>query len=474
MRKLKIRYILFVLLFMGCYISLSSVNALCDNELNAYGEAEVLELDLGDNIETMSVGEKQLLSVTVLPFDAVEQTVSYSSSNTQVATINGMGRITAISVGETTISASCGCKTNSFLLQVKENTEVEKGVTDIEILNDENKVKVGESISLNANVIPAEAAESKISYTSSNENVATVSSTGDVKGIGKGDVIITLTAGNIVKEVYLSVIVPTKKITVDNDYLVLKKGGNAQISANVLPAEANQLVKYKSLNESIATVNDAGYVSAIGEGNTTIMISNDDLSSAVTVIVNENGVEIKNETANEKNVKDVKTSNDVLYSEKVKVSEFPVLNSKLLKYLYDNKKNIQIDGKGYTLFIKGEDIVNYNNELNTNIKLKFDKKKGLYFDINDGKELCGEITVRLSKPKGKYLYLFNKSKGKYERLEAGDLKQIQISKSGKYMISEKKQSVDTKVIIVILLSGVGIAVILLGVYFLIKCRYIFW
>ena len=161
-----------------------------------------------------------------------------------------MGRITAISVGETTISASCGCKTNSFLLQVKENTEAEKGVTDIEILNDENKVKVGESISLNANVIPSEAAESKISYTSSNENVATVSSTGEVKGIGKGDVVITLTAGNIVKEVYLSVIVPTKKITVDNDYLVLKKGGNAQISANVLPAEANQIIKYKSLNET--------------------------------------------------------------------------------------------------------------------------------------------------------------------------------------------------------------------------------
>ncbi|SEQ38307.1 Ig-like domain (group 2) [Lachnospiraceae bacterium RM5] len=473
MKKLKIRYILFVLLFMGCYISLSSVNALCDNELNAYGEAEVLELDLGDYIETMSVGEKQLLSVTVLPFDAVEQTVSYSSSNTQVATINGMGRITAISVGETTISASCGCKTNSFLLQVKENTEAEKGVTDIEILNDENKVKVGESISLNANVIPAEAVESKISYTSSNENVATVSSTGEVKGIGKGDVIITLTAGNIVKEVYLSVIVPTKKITVDNDYLVLKKGGNAQISANVLPAEANQIIKYKSLNENVATVTDAGYVSAIGEGNTTIVISNDDLSSAVTVIVNENGIETNNVVAGE-NINNVKTGNDVVYSEKVKVSEFPVLNSKLLKYLYDNKKNIQIDGKGYTLFIKGEDIVNYNNELNTNIKLKFNKKKGLYFDINDGKELCGKITVRLSKPKGKYLYLFNKSKGKYERLETGDLKQIQISKSGKYMISEKKQSVDTKVIIVILLSGVGIAVVLLGVYFLIKCRYIFW
>ena len=464
---------------MGCYISLSSTKALCDTGLNAYNQEnelnqkDVLDLDLGDYIETMSVGEKQLLSVTVLPFDAVEQTVSYSSSNTQVATINGMGRITAISVGETTISASCGCKTNSFLLQVKENTEVEKGVTDIEILNDENKVKVGASISLNANVIPVEAAESKISYTSSNENVATVSSTGEVKGIGKGDVIITLTAGNIVKEVYLSVIVPTKKITVDNDYLVLKKGGNAQISANVLPAEANQIIKYKSLNENVATVTDAGYVSAIGEGNTTIVISNDDLSSAVTVIVNENGVETNNVVAGE-NINNVKTGNDVVYSEKVKVSEFPVLNSKLLKYLYDNKKNIQIDGKGYTLFIKGEDIVNYNNELNTNIKLKFNKKKGLYFDINDGKELCGKITVRLSKPKGKYLYLFNKSKGKYERLETGDLKQIQISKSGKYMISEKKQSVDTKVIIVILLSGVGIAVILLGVYFLIKCRYIFW
>ena len=59
------------------------------------------ELDLGDYSTTMIVGEKQLLTVTILPYDATETSVTYSSSNETVATINGMGRITAVSIGST-------------------------------------------------------------------------------------------------------------------------------------------------------------------------------------------------------------------------------------------------------------------------------------------------------------------------------------------------------------------------------------
>lgn len=78
------------------------------------------EIDMGDYSDTMSVGEKQLLSVTVLPLEATNQTVTYSSSNTEVATINGMGRISAVSVGTTTITANCNGITSSINITVVE------------------------------------------------------------------------------------------------------------------------------------------------------------------------------------------------------------------------------------------------------------------------------------------------------------------------------------------------------------------
>ena len=57
-------------------------------------EVKPAELDLGDYQTEMAIGDKQLLTVTVLPLDTTEQTVTYSSDNTKVAEINGMGRIT--------------------------------------------------------------------------------------------------------------------------------------------------------------------------------------------------------------------------------------------------------------------------------------------------------------------------------------------------------------------------------------------
>lgn len=58
------------------------------------------ELDLGDYQTEMAVGDKQLLTVTVLPLNATEQNIIYKSDNTKVAEINGMGRITAKAVGQ--------------------------------------------------------------------------------------------------------------------------------------------------------------------------------------------------------------------------------------------------------------------------------------------------------------------------------------------------------------------------------------
>ena len=78
-------------------------------ETETESETEVIkpvELDLGEYSEKMIIGEKQLLSVTILPLDTTETTITYSSSNKKVASVNGMGRITALSLGKTSITVT--------------------------------------------------------------------------------------------------------------------------------------------------------------------------------------------------------------------------------------------------------------------------------------------------------------------------------------------------------------------------------
>ena len=82
-------------------------------------EEVVRELDLGDYRTEMTVGEKQLLIVTVIP-QIPDKELSFLSSNTEVAGINGLGRITALHAGQTEITVMCDQAVQSFWLQVSD------------------------------------------------------------------------------------------------------------------------------------------------------------------------------------------------------------------------------------------------------------------------------------------------------------------------------------------------------------------
>lgn len=177
---------------------------------------EPTELDLGDYVEEMVVGEKQLLAVTVLPENATYQEILYYSSNEKVATINGMGRITAKSSGTTKISVKCNKIIAKFMLNVIDKKEV----TGIEVEDYEDELEVGQTLALSATVLPIDSVDEKITYVSSNPEIATVNSSGVVKGISPGIVTIVLKAGDITKNVVLTVKVATKEIRINSTYII--------------------------------------------------------------------------------------------------------------------------------------------------------------------------------------------------------------------------------------------------------------
>lgn len=429
---------------------------------------KVSELDLGDYLEEMTVGEKQLLSVTVLPTNAGDTDISYHSSDSKVASVNGMGRITALKVGKTTISVTADEITQSFELQVSEEKDTTVPVVDIEIGEHEDEVEVDKTMSLSGTVLPSDATESTITYTSSNPAIATVSSTGEVKGISKGDVTITLTAGGVTKSVPLTVKVATTGITMNSEYLVLKTDETYQLSAKVVPAEAKQAITYQSGDTTVATVSPGGLVTAKGTGSTAIIVSNGDLSVAVSVIVNK---AVEYDEA--ENVIEKDTSGEKTYEKEVLASEVSVIDSDMLYHLYDSQQVLRIIGEGYRIEIDGKDIINFNNEFYTDIALK-KKKDTMKFTLNNGNELCGAITLYIEEPQGKCLYLYNETKEKYEWIQAENIGALKLTTAGQYMLSKNKIKADT---VWLLYGAVAGVIVLLGLgagYILVKKRYWFW
>ena len=277
-------------------------------------------------------------------------------------------------------------------------------VTDIEISDHEEEVEVGKTINLTATALPANATESTITFRSSDINIATVTSGGEVKGISKGYVTIYVSAGSVIKEVSLTVKVKTTGININKEYLVMKPGTAFKLSVSVFPAEAEQTVSYKSTNTSVAAVSGSGVVTAKQTGSSTIIVSNGDLSGAVSVIVNRDTESSVAEPAADSI--DAENTSEQTFDENTDVSETPVISEQMLYELYTAGRSMKVTGDGYSIIIDGKKIVNYKNELNTDIELER-TGDSIKFNLNDGEYLCGEVTLHIDDVKGKYLYLYN-------------------------------------------------------------------
>ena len=353
------------------------------------------------------------------------------------------------------------------------DAEIEKEipVSDIEISDHKDEVEVGNTLNLTATVLPSTATDSTVMFRSSDTNVATVNSSGEVKGISKGSVTIYVSAGSITKEVNLTVKVKTTVIKINKDYLVLKQGEAFKLSVSVSPAEAEQGISFKSTDSSVASVSDGGVVTAKSTGTATIIVSNGDLSNAVSVIVNKNSdTDIINPQNTESSTQEVESQK---FDENIDASEVGMIDTQMLYELYTSGKSMKVTGDGYSMIIDGKKIVNYNNELDTDIKLK--KANGYTeFELNNGKYLCGEIAIHIDDISGKYLYLYNNVKHKYELVSTQNMEELKLSTPGKYMITTEKISESSKAVRYILIIGGCLILVGSAVYVVMKRRYWFW
>ena len=144
---------------------------------------------------TLEVGESYTLVVTVSPSNATDKSITWSSTNSSIASVSG-GKVTAKSDGTTTITAEAhNGKTATCTVTVNEPAPEIIEVTSVSLNRTSLTLEIGESETLTVTVLPSNATDKTISWTSSAQSVATVAD-GNITAIGSGTATITATTSN--------------------------------------------------------------------------------------------------------------------------------------------------------------------------------------------------------------------------------------------------------------------------------------
>ena len=236
----------------------------------------ITEVHLDKSSATLTEGDSTTLVATVLPENTTDsKSISWSSNNEAVATVSEDGTITAKSVGTAVITAtSSNGKTASCAITVEK-----KLIPITEVLIDKSSATLteGESTTLTATVLPENTTDRKdISWSSSNNDIATVDTTGHVEAKKAGTVIITATSSNgKTAECTVTVekkLIPITEVSLSESAVGIIEGNTHKLTATVLPENTtdSKSVSWSSNNEAVATVSEDGTITAKSAGTAVI------------------------------------------------------------------------------------------------------------------------------------------------------------------------------------------------------------
>lgn len=246
----------------------------------------------------LTVNDEQELFAKVLPENATDKTVTWSSDKTDVATVNN-GLVTAVKAGTATITAAAGGVTAGCTVTVSEPPPVNVSVTGVNL--DKTSLTMtagGKTETLVATVLPENASDKTVKWESSDTDVATVTQNGTVTAKKKGTATIKVTTNDGGKTAECKVTVSAASAgsvfistySEDNP-LILDLNKTGQLVASVSPPGANQSVNWSSEDGTVATVDSDGNVTAKGVGRTIITATSaTDSSKFATCAVEVSGV----------------------------------------------------------------------------------------------------------------------------------------------------------------------------------------
>ena len=217
-----------------------------------------------DKSETfVKKGKTLTLTPTVYPSSLTDKSVTWKSSDESIATVTSEGKVKGIKYGTATITCtsnatglSTTCKVTVGLVKLdKSNATIEKGTT----------------LTLKPTVYPSSLEDKSVKWTSSDKTVATVSSSGKVKGIKAGTATITCTSVATGLSATCKVTVINGTVTLNKTEAFIEKGKTTTLKATLTPTTLEDMsVTWTSSDKTVATVSSSGKVKGVGYGTATI------------------------------------------------------------------------------------------------------------------------------------------------------------------------------------------------------------
>lgn len=284
----------------------------------------VIDNPYEDKVKLISLSQSEIrlkrkntyqLTASIIPSKVRNGTITYTSSNPSVATVNEKsGFIKAIENGTTVITATLDSnkEIKAECNVIVSDTDV--GVNRIEINTKKINLTIGESYPITYKLSPRNATLHSIEYVVSDDNIIKVSNIGKVIALSKGRAIVTVidkisgVKASVEVEVYnkneivenndSKTVKEPKSISLLPKSISLNIGASRKIEVSINPTNANPKVTWRSLNTDIATVNSDGVVIGRSEGTTKIVgttVNGLDDYIDVTVgtdVINVNGITV--------------------------------------------------------------------------------------------------------------------------------------------------------------------------------------
>ena len=406
-------------------VGTATVTAAAGNQICAYtisvsmdSTMIVTEMDLALSSNTIYVGNSVSASLQVRPSSASQYaTISLTSSNEKVATVNSFGRVTGVSPGTATITAACGSVTASTTVTVLAiPTEATTGGTVSSGTTSANSgqvitvtpsyvvLKPGSTRTLSAKASPSSASQ-KFTYKSANSSIATVSPSGVITAVGTG----------------------ATSITVSN--------GKASAMVTVI------------VNR---TASDSSDSSSGTDGDNSS--GNDDTITLDPIV---------------KAIQDSE-DNEIVFTQ----AEVPTVTGEILNALRTTGKTLCVVGDGYTMQVAGSGVKSTTSELDTSLVLT-ESDKGIEFELDKGHALPCTVRIDLDVSTYSRLYLYNTISNKWQYLNSYKDGVITADTAGRYLLTNQNlrfSNINWSFFI----AG-GVVVILIAVvYIAFKKRYWFW
>ena len=256
-----------------------SVTAICNITI----QIPIASIALDETQKTMYVGQTARLTYVVMPTNASNNAVTWTSTNSKVATVDTTGKVTAKSVGTTVIilKAVDGGSSVYCTITVKQvATGVKFDVTDL-------KLKVGQYYHINVTTTPKDSTENSLVWESSDTKVVTVDANGKLVAKDSGTaVIIARTDSGAVAYCKVTVTKSVDGLILNFSDKTIYAGDSFKLKVSVSPSTASDLsVTWKSSNIKVATVSKKGDVEGLIGGTAIITATTEDGGYSASCVV---------------------------------------------------------------------------------------------------------------------------------------------------------------------------------------------